>query len=89
MATAGDVNGDGYSDVIVGAPHYDNGQSNEGRAFVYHGSAVRLGLGPGLDRRERSDGRPLRHLGGDGRRRERRRLLRRHRRRLVGRLAER
>ena len=29
VATAGDVNGDGYSDVIVGA-RFDNGQSNEG-----------------------------------------------------------
>ena len=39
VATAGDVNGDGYSDVIVGAFHFDNGQSNEGRAYVYLGSA--------------------------------------------------
>jgi len=39
VGTAGDVNGDGYSDVIVGAPYYSNGQMNEGRAFVYHGSA--------------------------------------------------
>jgi hypothetical protein len=37
-ATAGDVNADGYSDVIVGAIAFDNGQSDEGRAFVYHGS---------------------------------------------------
>ncbi|MCB0397363.1 MAG: FG-GAP repeat protein, partial [Flavobacteriales bacterium] len=37
--TAGDVNGDGYSDVIVGAHSYDNGENNEGAAFVYHGSA--------------------------------------------------
>src|SRR5439155_548921 len=42
VATAGDVNGDGYSDVIVGAPQYDNGQSDEGRAFVYLGSASGL-----------------------------------------------
>ncbi|MDQ3022055.1 MAG: FG-GAP-like repeat-containing protein [Bacteroidota bacterium] len=39
VSCAGDVNADGYSDVIVGAYIYDNGQSNEGRAFVYHGSA--------------------------------------------------
>jgi hypothetical protein len=39
VATAGDVNGDGFSDVIVGAPNYDNGQNEEGRAFVYMGSA--------------------------------------------------
>jgi len=42
VATAGDVNGDGYSDVIIGAPFYDNGQADEGRAFVYHGSATGL-----------------------------------------------
>ena len=40
VASAGDVNGDGYSDVIVGAPVYDNGQTDEGVAFVYHGSAT-------------------------------------------------
>jgi len=39
---AGDVNGDGYDDVIVGAYHYDNGQDQEGRAFAYHGSAAGL-----------------------------------------------
>jgi hypothetical protein len=44
VATAGDVNGDGFSDVIVGALGYDNGQLDEGRAFVYHGSASGLGL---------------------------------------------
>ena len=42
VGTAGDVNGDGYSDVIVGAHGYDNGQRDEGRAFVYHGSAAGL-----------------------------------------------
>jgi hypothetical protein len=42
VATAGDVNGDGFADVIVGAYTYDNGQSNEGRAFVYYGSAQGL-----------------------------------------------
>jgi uncharacterized repeat protein (TIGR01451 family) len=45
-ATAGDVNGDGYADVIVGAPWYDNGQANEGRAHVYHGSASGLASTP-------------------------------------------
>jgi len=39
VAGAGDVNGDGFADVIVGAPAYDNGQTNEGVVFVYFGSA--------------------------------------------------
>jgi hypothetical protein len=46
VSTAGDVNGDGFSDVIVGANGYDNGQSNEGRAQVYHGSATGLSTTP-------------------------------------------
>ncbi|UCG30904.1 MAG: FG-GAP repeat protein, partial [candidate division WOR-3 bacterium] len=44
VSAAGDVNGDGYSDVIVGADWYDSGQTNEGRAYVYHGSATGLSL---------------------------------------------
>jgi hypothetical protein len=39
VAGAGDVDGDGYADVIVGAPGYDAGESNEGAAFVFLGSA--------------------------------------------------
>lgn len=38
VASAGDVNGDKYDDVIIGAPYYDNGQRDEGRVFVYLGS---------------------------------------------------
>ena len=40
VSTAGDVNGDGYSDVIVGAMGYDNGQTDEGKVFVYYGSKM-------------------------------------------------
>jgi len=46
VSSAGDVNGDGYSDVIVGADLYDNGETDEGRAFVYYGSASGLSLTP-------------------------------------------
>jgi hypothetical protein len=46
VGTAGDVNGNGYADVIVGAHGYDNGQDFEGRAFVYHGSAAGLSTNP-------------------------------------------
>jgi hypothetical protein len=44
VASAGDVNGDGYSDVIVGAPDYDNGETDEGAAFTYHGSATGINI---------------------------------------------
>ena len=40
VASAGDVNRDGYADVIVGANLYDSpGQSDEGAAFVYYGNS--------------------------------------------------
>ncbi|MHA4739578.1 FG-GAP-like repeat-containing protein [Dyadobacter sp. MSC1_007] len=42
VASAGDVNGDGYSDIIVGAMRYDNGERNEGAAFIFHGSSAGL-----------------------------------------------
>ena len=80
VATAGDVNGDGYSDVIVGACGYDNGQTDEGRAYVYHGSAAGLSATRRLDGGERPGRRLLRLLGGDGGGRERGRLLGRDRR---------
>jgi hypothetical protein len=43
VRTAGDVNGDGYADIIVSAAYYDNGQTDEGAAFVWYGSASGLG----------------------------------------------
>jgi len=46
VASAGDVNRDGYSDVIVGAYGFDNGQTDEGRAYVYLGSASGLASTP-------------------------------------------
>ncbi|MCA9492351.1 MAG: FG-GAP repeat protein, partial [Myxococcales bacterium] len=36
---AGDVNGDGYADIIVGAYGWSNPTFHEGAAFVYYGSA--------------------------------------------------
>jgi len=38
VASAGDINGDGYADIIAGAPYYDSGAVDEGAAFVWHGS---------------------------------------------------
>ena len=46
VATAGDVNADGYADVIAGAPGYTDGQSGEGAAFVWFGSASGTGATP-------------------------------------------
>ncbi|MES1243938.1 MAG: Calx-beta domain-containing protein, partial [Acidobacteriota bacterium] len=37
VSAAGDVNADGYADILVGAPAYSNGQTFEGAAFVFHG----------------------------------------------------
>ncbi|MCK5241250.1 FG-GAP repeat protein, partial [bacterium] len=37
VASAGDVNGDNYADVIVGAPGNDSGGTDAGRAYIYYG----------------------------------------------------
>ncbi|MBK7949138.1 MAG: FG-GAP repeat protein [Deltaproteobacteria bacterium] len=72
VAGAGDLNGDGYDDVIVGANEYDAGQNNEGAAFVFLGSQSGLLDGRwkcgGADRVEPSGG-----PAGRERRRSRRR----------------
>ncbi len=46
VATVGDVNGDGYSDVVVGAALYDAGETDEGRALLYLGTASGLSTSP-------------------------------------------
>lgn len=40
VAGAGDVNGDGFADVIVSAIGVSTGTSSAGRAYVYYGGAV-------------------------------------------------
>ncbi len=42
----GDVNGDGYGDVAIGALLYDNGNTDEGRVYVFHGRASGLRTTP-------------------------------------------
>jgi hypothetical protein len=46
--SAGDVNGDGYDDVIAGSHLYNHGggPNGKGAAFVWYGSAAPTGLGP-------------------------------------------
>ena len=43
VAIPGDVNGDGYDDLLVGAPYYNDSPVNEGTAFLYYGSATGVG----------------------------------------------
>ncbi len=42
-SAAGDVNGDGYADIIVGAPDSDLGATDAGAAFLFHGGAAFAG----------------------------------------------
>ena len=46
VSSAGDVNGDGYDEIVVTAPEYDNGQEAEGRALLYYGSEAGPSLVP-------------------------------------------
>jgi len=46
VAGIGDINGDGYDDIIVGAPGFDLNFINRGAAFVYPGSATGLSSTP-------------------------------------------
>ena len=43
-AAAGDVNGDGFGDIIVGAHGYDAGLPGQGKVFLFYGS--KDGLAP-------------------------------------------
>ncbi len=42
VASAGDVNGDGYDDVIVGAPGNDDAEPTSGKVYIYYGSSSGL-----------------------------------------------
>lgn len=46
VSTAGDVNGDGFDDVIIGAPSYKNGTTQAGAVFAYYGSSQGIDATP-------------------------------------------
>lgn len=43
---AADVNGDGYPDLLAGAPFYERGEDNEGALYLFRGSASGFGFEP-------------------------------------------
>ena len=42
----GDVNGDGFADVVIGAPRYRGTERNEGRVYGFYGSGLGLAAAP-------------------------------------------
>jgi hypothetical protein len=69
VSSAGDVNNDGYADMIVGAPEYKNGdaQANEGAAFAFLGSPGGLSDAPDWSfESNRKDARLGSSVGGAG-----------------------
>jgi hypothetical protein len=44
VSEAGDVNGDGFGDLIVGAPFGADGGTNAGEAYVVFGTATGVGV---------------------------------------------
>ena len=50
VSGVGDVNGDGYADLIVGAPRGDDGGRNAGEAYVVFGKEDDFGSPDGYDR---------------------------------------
>jgi hypothetical protein len=46
VSNAGDVNNDGYGDVIVGAPYEDANGTDSGRVYIFHGMASGIAFSP-------------------------------------------
>ncbi|MBK6877637.1 MAG: FG-GAP repeat protein [Ignavibacteria bacterium] len=42
VACAGDIDNDGYCDVIIGSPFYDGGLADEGKVYLFYGSSTGL-----------------------------------------------
>ena len=63
VSSAGDVNGDGFADVMVGAPYQDAGATDEGSAFLYYGSQTGLAPMPAVVLDDPTN-QPEAHFGG-------------------------
>src|SRR5262245_49411331 len=63
VAGVGDVNGDGYADVIIAAPDYDDGGQVYGRLWLYRGNSSGLSLDTGFEFPRSTEKADLRHVG--------------------------
>ena len=66
VAGAGDVNGDGFADLVVGARGYDAGESGEGAAFVLLGGGQASRLSRPRQLRGDGSGTPVATWGSSG-----------------------
>tara|TARA_R110002096_G_scaffold16898_9_gene57925 strand:+ start:44921 stop:46372 length:1452 start_codon:yes stop_codon:yes gene_type:complete len=48
VASRGDINGDGFADLVIGVPNQNNGSDNEGSVIIYHGAASGVPAAPSL-----------------------------------------
>ena len=81
VSAAGDVNFDGYGDIVVGEPGYENPEINDGRVLVFYGAAETLEQNTTPHLAIVARRRPARNQRQDRRRPERGRILGHHRRR--------
>lgn len=62
VASAGDVNGDGYAEIMTGSPAYSEDHAGEGGAFLFYGNGAK-GI-PVIPMQLREDNTaPIAHLG--------------------------